>query len=80
MLAGGRSRLAARQGPCLAGISFHGSAHGLSLIALGLPSAELTMVLMPLPFGLRVAREAMAAHGVTNIVAAPEAAAALAGP
>ncbi|CAN6272013.1 unnamed protein product [Urochloa humidicola] len=55
------------------------SAHGLPLFALGLPAAGVTTVLAPPPSDARAAREAVAAHGATDVVAAPEAAAALTG-
>ncbi|CAL5059313.1 unnamed protein product [Urochloa decumbens] len=55
------------------------SVHGLPLVALGLPAAGVTTVLVAPPSDARAAREAVAAHGATDVVAAPEAAAALAG-
>lgn len=60
------------------------SAHGLPLLALGLPAAGVTTVLVP-PATLldpRAAREAVAAHAATDVVvaAAPDEAAALAAP
>ncbi|PUZ78327.1 hypothetical protein GQ55_1G443400 [Panicum hallii var. hallii] len=64
---------------CLASLPMC-SAHGLPLIALGLPAAGVTTVLVAPPSDPRAAREAVAAHGATDVVAAPEAAAALAGP
>ncbi|OEL37903.1 hypothetical protein BAE44_0001077 [Dichanthelium oligosanthes] len=64
---------------CLASLPMC-SAHGLPLIALGLPAAGVTTVLVPPPSDPRAAREAVAAYGATDVVAAPEAAAALAGP
>ncbi|CAN6250879.1 unnamed protein product [Urochloa humidicola] len=63
---------------CLASLPMC-SAHGLPLVALGLPAAGVTTVLVPPPSDAMAAREAVAAHGATDVVAAPEAAAALAG-
>ncbi|CAL4970495.1 unnamed protein product [Urochloa decumbens] len=63
---------------CLASLPMC-SAHGLPLVALGLPAAGVTTVLVAPPSDARTTREAVAAHGATDVVAAPEAAAALAG-
>ncbi|CAO2045145.1 unnamed protein product [Urochloa humidicola] len=63
---------------CLASLAMC-SAHGLPLVALGLPAAGVTTVLAPPPSDARAARGAVAVHGVTDFVAAPEAAAVLAG-
>ncbi|CAO2037770.1 unnamed protein product [Urochloa humidicola] len=63
---------------CLASLAMC-SAHGLPLVALGLPAAGVTTVLAPPPSDARAAREAVAVHGATDVVAAPEAAAVLAG-
>ncbi|XP_062217610.1 4-coumarate--CoA ligase-like 3 [Phragmites australis] len=56
------------------------SLHGLPLLALGLPSAGVTTVLMPPPSDPRASWEAVAAHSATDVVAAPEVTAALAAP
>lgn len=58
---------------CLASLPMC-SAHGLPLIALGLPAAGVTTVLLHDNDALR---EAVAKHGATDVVAAPEAAATL---
>ncbi|KAL6911281.1 hypothetical protein ACP4OV_000086 [Aristida adscensionis] len=64
---------------CLASVPMC-SPHGLPLVALGLPAAGATSVLVPPPSDPRAAREVVAAHGATDVVATPEAAAALAAP
>ena len=70
---------------CLASLPMY-SAHGLPLLALGLPAAGVTTVLLPPPSSAsqsdaRAAREAVAAHAATDFVATPdEAEAALAAP
>ncbi|KAM3223430.1 hypothetical protein ACQJBY_057030 [Aegilops geniculata] len=56
------------------GTSVHG---GVALLALGLPAAGATTVLLPPSSDLRAA---VAAHGATDVVATPEAAAALFAP
>ncbi|CAL4889025.1 unnamed protein product [Urochloa decumbens] len=63
---------------CLASLPMC-SAHGLPLVTLGLPAAGVTTVIAPPSPDTAAAREAVAAHGATDVVAAPEAAAALAG-
>ncbi|CAN6237619.1 unnamed protein product [Urochloa humidicola] len=67
-----------RRRVCLASLPMC-SAHGVPLLALGLPAAGVTTVLAPPPPDTAAAREAVAAHGATDVVTAPEAAAALAG-
>ncbi|KAK3155696.1 hypothetical protein QOZ80_2BG0206430 [Eleusine coracana subsp. coracana] len=47
------------------------------LLALGLPAARATTVLMAPPSDPRAARDAVAAHGATDVVATPEEAAVL---
>ncbi|KAL6635388.1 hypothetical protein ACP70R_028059 [Stipagrostis hirtigluma subsp. patula] len=64
---------------CLASIPMC-SLHGLPLVALGLPAAGVTTVLVPPPSDPRAAREAIAAHRATDVAATPEVAAALAAP
>lgn len=59
---------------CLASLPMC-SAHGLPLVALGLPAAGVTTVLMPPPSsqsGTKAAREAVAVHAATDFVATPE--------
>ncbi|KAM0906546.1 hypothetical protein ACQ4PT_016686 [Festuca glaucescens] len=56
------------------GAGVHG---GLSLLALGLPAAGVTTVLLPPSSDLR---DAVATHGATDLVVTPEAAVALAAP
>ncbi|KAJ1281683.1 hypothetical protein BS78_04G324500 [Paspalum vaginatum] len=68
-----------RRRVCLASIPMC-SAHGLPLLALGLPAAHATTVLVPPTSDPRAARAEVAARAATDVVAAPEAAAALAGP
>ncbi|XP_062221336.1 4-coumarate--CoA ligase-like 3 [Phragmites australis] len=64
---------------CLASLPIC-SAHGLPLVALGLPAAGVTTVLMSLSSDPRAASEAVAAHIATDVVATPEVAVALAAP
>ncbi|TVU27648.1 hypothetical protein EJB05_19144, partial [Eragrostis curvula] len=64
---------------CLASLPMC-SVHGLPLLAIGLPAAGVTTVLVSPPSDPKAARDAVAAHGATDVVAAPEAAAVLAAP
>ncbi|XP_040376746.1 4-coumarate--CoA ligase-like 3 [Oryza brachyantha] len=65
---------------CLASLPIC-SAHGVPLLALALPAAGVTTVLLASPpSDPAAAREAAAAHGVTDVVATPDVAAALAAP
>uniref|UniRef100_A0A0E0K727 AMP-dependent synthetase/ligase domain-containing protein n=1 Tax=Oryza punctata TaxID=4537 RepID=A0A0E0K727_ORYPU len=65
---------------CLASLPIC-SVHGLPLLALALPAAGVTTVLLASPSSdPTVARVAAAAHGATDVVATPDVAAALAAP
>lgn len=70
-----------RRRVCLASLPICSSAQSLPLLALGLPAAGVTTVLTPqLCHDPRAARDAVAAHGATDVVATPDVAAVLAAP